>query len=177
MDSPLLKFLIGVLAGAALSFGYVRYNVELPGILQLPDRARGNLISTAIEDQLYDLDADAATRRRALEIYLANRAADAALADAEAGHPFLSALHRARARREARQLLLALPAFDETLAKPALRSALERKHGTRDANVLKQRMLADALARKPFLKRWLEKAGRPTAGDGLRPGLQATARE
>ena len=70
----MLKFILGVVFGAGLAVGYVRYNVELPEYLQLTDKLRGNLVSTATEFELYDLDQDIATRRRALEILFANRA-------------------------------------------------------------------------------------------------------
>lgn len=150
------KFIVGVLMGAMLAFGYVRYDFELPGILRLPERLHGNLVSSAVEQDLYDLDRSPAERTRALEIYFTNRAADAAALDASADHPFLNALYRERATREARQLVLSWPALDKTLDQPALRTALERKHGTTDTLALKQLMLHEALSDKPFLKHWLE---------------------
>lgn len=165
------RFLIGVLFGVVLSVGYVRYELELPAWLQLADRLRGNLVSTAIEAELYDLDRDAASRRRALEVYFDHRAADAAKLDAEAGHPFLTALHRQRAAREARALTAEWSAFGAVLAKPELRSALEKRHATADDDTLKRRMLAASLKGKPFLERWLAANG----GDGA--DLLATLRK
>ena len=50
----MLKFVLGVVFGALMSFGYVLYNIELPEVFQLPDILRGNLISTATEATLYD---------------------------------------------------------------------------------------------------------------------------
>jgi hypothetical protein len=171
----MLKFILGVIAGALLSFGYVRYNVELPGLVQLPDRLRGNLVSAATESELFDLDAPPDVGRRALEVYFANRPQDAAALDAAAGHPFLAALHRDRAQRQARQVSLAWTAFDEGLSKPALRAALERKHATTETAALKQAMLEEALGRKPFLKSWLEKNRLPTRGEALRQALRTVA--
>ena len=162
----MLKFILGVLFGAGLAVGYVRYNVELPDYLQLSDKLRGNLVSTATEGQLYDLDLDIATRRRALEILFANRAEFAVEVDQEFGHPFLSALYRKRAIREARLLRGQWSAYDEGLAKDNLRAALERTHGSSDPLVLKQRMLQAALAKSyPFLESWLKKEGEPI-GEG-----------
>lgn len=66
----MLKFILGVLFGAGLAVGYVRYSIELPEYLQLTDKLRGNLVSTATEGELYDLGRDIETRRRALEIFL-----------------------------------------------------------------------------------------------------------
>lgn len=161
------RFVLGVVFGALAAIGYVRFDVVLPAWLQLPDLLRGNLVSTATESELYDLERDLTARSRALEVYFANRAREAARVDLEAGSPFLQALYRRRAAREARQLKGEWNAFDEVLAKPALRTAMERKLGTSDAEALKLQMLADALDRKPFLKRWLEQSAAPVARDSL----------
>lgn len=164
----MLKFFLGVVFGAVMSFFYVHYNIQMPAFLQLPEILRGNLISTATEATLYDLDAADAERQRALEIYFDRRARDAANIDAAYGYPFLAALHRERAARQARQLSMAWSAFDDVLSKPALRSRLAEKHGTDDNEALKRAMLIDALARKPFLKRWLEKTSGPVTAENLR---------
>lgn len=162
-------FVTGLAAGAALAFGYVHFGAELPGWLTLPDRLKANLISTTVEDRLYDLSAPADAQRRALEVYFDNRAKDAAAHDAAAGHPFLSALRRARAKREARQLVTAWGGYDLALAKPSLRQALERKHGSGDDHALKAAMLAEALAKRPFLSAWLRA---DPAHDAARPVLE-----
>jgi hypothetical protein len=160
----MLKFILGVLFGAGLAIGYVRYNVELPEYLQLTDKLRGNLVSTATEFELYDLEQDLATRQRALEILFANRAEFAVEVDAEFGHPFLKSLYRRQAIREARLLRGQWSAYDTALAQPALKARLEQVHGTADSEVLKQRMLASALEKDyPFLKSWLEKNGEPSS--------------
>ncbi|MEZ5774688.1 MAG: hypothetical protein R3D33_08315 [Hyphomicrobiaceae bacterium] len=162
----MLKFLAGLVLGMVLAVAYVRFDVELPAFLQIADRLQGNAVSSAIEADLYDLDADAGRRMRALEIYFANRAADAARADAEAGHPFLKALERARLRREAREVLAMDEAAGKALGQPGLRAALERKHGTRDEAMLRRAMTADAVASRPFLDGWLKReAGIPASED------------
>ena len=171
----MFKFVLGVVFGAVMSFVYVHYNIQLPAYLQLPDILRGNLISTATEETLYDLDAGKAERQRALEVYFDNRAQDAARIDAAYGHPFLTALHKERASRHARQLSMAWSAFDEALSKSALRQTLERKYGTDDADALKRAMLMDALERKPFLKQWLEKTNGPVSAGKLRDLLKAAS--
>lgn len=158
----MLKFILGVVFGAGLAVGYVRYNIELPEYLQLPDKLRGGLVSTATEGVLYDLDRDIAERRRALEVMFANRPDHAVKVDAEFEHPFLEALYRRRAVREARRLRGQWSAYDVGLDKPALREVLERAHGSSDTLVIKQRMLVKALNESyPFLKQWLEKKGEP----------------
>jgi hypothetical protein len=149
------KFLAGMVAGTLLAILYVLFNVQLPEFLQIPGLVKSGVISTSTEAQLYDLDDDDAARQRALEVYFDNRAHDAATLDAEYGHPFLDALHRARATREAHQLSLRWEALDAALEQPALRQSLETKHGTTDTLALKQAMLWDALDDTPFLKQWL----------------------
>lgn len=171
----MLKFLLGVVFGALMSFVYVYYNIQLPAVLQAPDKLRGNLVSTATEDALYDLDAESAAKQRALEVYLANRSDDAAKIDAAFGHPFLAALYRERASHLARQLSMSWHAFDEVLSKDALRKTLETKHRTSDPDALKRAMLMEALERKPFLKRWLEKTAGPVTTDNLRDMIEKAA--
>lgn len=161
------KFLAGMVAGAVLAILYVLFNVQLPGFLQIPALVRGGVISTATEATLYDLRENGAARLRALEVYFDNRASDAAEIDASAGHPFLNALHRARATREARILSSRWEAFDQALAQPALRKSLERKHGTSETLQLKQAMLWDALDETPFLKAWLAASYGPQSSDTL----------
>ena len=74
----------------------------------LPETLRANLVSTAVESQIFDLSAAADVRRRALEIYIQSRPAHTAAVDAEMGHPLLAALQRRRAMIEARQMLTAV---------------------------------------------------------------------
>ena len=164
----MLKFILGVLFGAGLAVAYVRYDLELPEYLQLTDKLHGNLVSTATEFELYDLEQDLAKRRRALEILFANRADFAVEVDAQFGHPFLKSLYRRQAIREARLLRGQWSAYHTALEKPALRERLEQRYGTSDTEVLKQRMLASALAKDyPFLKSWMEKNGEPTGESEL----------
>ncbi len=171
----MLKFILGVVFGAVMSFVYVHYDIQLPSYLQMPDVLRGNLVATATEATLYDLDADNAAQQRALEMYFENRARDAVKVDTAFGHPFLTALHRERATRKARQLSMVWHAFGETLSKEALRSTLEKKYGTSDTDGLKRAMLMDALDRKPFLKRWLEKTSGPVTAENLRDLLKSAS--
>lgn len=152
----MFKFFAGVLIGLVLAISYVRFNVQLPPILQLPNDLRGGVISTAAENDLYDLDGDEQRRRRALEVFFANRPGAAAEADAEAGYPFLKSIHTARAVREARQLRSQWHGFDVAFEKPGLRAALERHYGEREADQLKRLMLFEELTARPFLKQWLE---------------------
>ena len=150
----MLKFFTDTALGALLAFVF---GLEPPAIVKLPEKLKANLVTTAVETDLYDLNATDDVHERALKIYFDNRAGDAAKLDAKAGHPFLAALHRERARREARKLLVAWDAYDDVLAQPALRATLERKHGLSDDDALKRAMLMDALGEEAFLKAWLKK--------------------
>lgn len=174
----MLRFVLGIVAGALLSIAYVRFDAAPLKFMGLPGDLAGNVVSTATESVLYDLDANAAARRRALEVFFANRSQDAARIDSEAGYPLLHAIHRERVTREARQLLGQWSGYDAALSKPALRQALERKHGSTTGDALKRAMLADGLDRELFLKRWLAQQGLSTTTDGdkLLAALRAAAR-
>ena len=67
-------------------------------------------------------------------------------------------------------------AYDEVLAKPALRATLERKYGESGDEALKHAMLMDALAKQPFLKAWLEHAHGEVTATNLRARLTETAK-
>ena len=173
----MLKFFTGTAIGVLLAFLFVHYNWQPPAVLDLPEKLKKNVVSTAVEGDLYDLSANIETRERALEIYFKNRASDAVKADAAAGHPFLDALYRARARREAGQVAGQWSAYDAALAKPALRGTLERKYGFNETDALKRAMLMDALNRKPFLKTWLEANAAPLSPENVRDVLRETANQ
>ena len=88
VETAMLKFFIGTALGALLSFVFVRFGLEPPAIAKLPEKLKANLVTTAVEADLYDLDAEAEVRERALKIYFDNRAGDAAKLDATSGTPF-----------------------------------------------------------------------------------------
>ncbi len=169
------KFILGVILGSLLAVGYVRFGWELPEFLQLSDRLHGNMVSTAIEFDLYDLNASEEKRRRALEVFFSSRPRDAVALDAAAGHPYLDALYRTRAAREARQLKLQGAAIDKTLAQPAMRAVLEREHGTTDTVRLKQEILLESLSRYPFLNEWLRAEKRAVTVETLDSVLSEVA--
>lgn len=156
------RFLLGLLMGIALSFSYVRWGIALPDFLTLPDRLRGNIVSTAVEEDLYDLDQPIEIRRRALEVFFESRAKFAVEVDAEYGHPLLNTLYRKRATHEARLLRGQWDDFSKALDKPMLRSMLEKKHGVSDEIALRQAMLFSAYQEKTFLVRWISAQGGKT---------------
>ncbi len=164
----MLKFFLGLFAGALLSFVYVRYDVELPEWMQLPHVLRENIAATAALSDLYDLSRGEDVRRRALEVYFQTQAKKAAQLDADYGHPFFKNLYHKEATRQARILQQAWSAFDVALSKPALRSSFERKYGVSDPLALKQAMLAEQLRKKhKFLASWLKKTYGDVPNDQL----------
>jgi hypothetical protein len=173
----MLKFFLGLFAGIIGSVTYVYFNVQLPEFMQLPGLLKDNIVSSTTEEALYDLGGEATGRQRALEIYFASRPAEAAQLDADSGHPLMGALYAQRATREARQVSMMWSAFDVALEKPALRQALERRHGTTDTEALKLTMLLDAIGDRPFLKSWLEQAYGPVTADNVRARLAAASVE
>jgi hypothetical protein len=172
----MLKFLTGLATGVFFAVVFVRYDLALPAIFDLPDKVKKNVVSTAVEGDLYDLANDGPTRGRALAVYFKNRAGDAVKVDAAAGHPFLNALYHARASREARELGGQWTAYDKVLAKPALRATLKAKHGVSDTDALKRAMLWQAYGRKPFLKSWLEQKHGSVSVEALRDLLSDVSR-
>ena len=171
----MLKFILGVVFGAVMSILYVNYNVRLPAFMHVPDMLRGNLVATATEATLYDLDAPEAARQRAVEVYFSNRASDAAKIDTAYGHPFLTTLHKERVAQHAQRLMLAWNGFDMALSQEHLRQRLETKHGTTDRDALKLALLLETLERKPFLKRWLEKTGGPVTAENVLARVKAVS--
>jgi hypothetical protein len=170
-EDGMAKFLIGLLLGIALAFGYVRWGLSMPGIAQLPEKLRGNIISTAVEGELYDLDKPLEVRRRALEVFFQNRAKFAVEVDAEFSHPFLNALYLRRVIREARILRGYWDAFDRLFEQPALRAALEKQHGTTDEIALKQAMLFEKFSEELFLAQWVAEHEGEVTPEGLLPLL------
>lgn len=152
------RFFLGLFSGALLSFLYVRYDIELPAWMQLPQLLQENVAASAALSDLYDLSAPEDVRKRALEIYFQTQSKRAVEVDAAYGHPFFKSLYRREVTREARILRQAWGAFDVALEKPALRATYERKYGLSDTVVLKQALLATQLKKKhKFLASWLEK--------------------
>ena len=167
----------GLAAGLALAVAYVHWGISPPALLEAPARLKGNLVATAVEERIYDLDATSEEQGRALEVFIQNRPKDAVALDAELGRPLLLGLQRERARREAVQMLSAWAAFDAVLAEPGLRTALERKHGTTDATALKQAMLAERIARAAYLAKWLARDGGALRADQMVQRLRDVARK
>ena len=168
----MLKFVIGLVIGLALAFGYVRWGVGAPGLVQVPQQLRGDIVASASEGDLYDLGKPLEARKRALEVLFQNRPQFAADVDSEFGYPFLHALYVRRVIHDARLMLGEWKAYDAVLAKPALRSALEKTYGTGDETAIKRAMLMEKLKKEPFLSQWIAQEEGPVTPETLLPTLK-----
>lgn len=171
------QFIGGLMAGILLSLFYVHWGWRTPDILNLPKMLRGNIVSTSVDEILYDFRADPVERRRAQEVFFENRAKFASEIDQEYGNPFLGALQRHRAMHEARQLSSSLSANQEALKQPALRAALERKYATTETQSLLDRMAQESLSRQPYLMSWMDKEGLSVEARSLRGALARIAQD
>ena len=122
------KFIAGAFFGLVLSVAYVWHGVKLPDWIELPEVLQGSLKTAATDNALYDLNAPADRRRRALEVYFANQAERASQIDQSLAHPILNELMRRRVKRRAQVLRGLWSAYDQALNKPALRKVLVKKH-------------------------------------------------
>ena len=162
------NFVAGTVCGVMLSIGYVWYDVSPPSWLELPGLFQRSLKAAVVDEALVDPEVSEATRRRALEVYFANQAERAAALEAELGFPLTRAMQTRRVKRAAQRLLTRWSGYDEVLKQPALREAMSQKHGAPDDDMLKRRMLMEALAEQPVLTAWLKERSRvPTEANVL----------
>ena len=160
------NFFAGTVFGLGLSVAYVWYDVSLPKWLELPGVFQESIKAAVADEALFDPNAPADMRRRALEVYFANQSKRMAAIEIELGYPLTSQIQRRRIGRAAQVLRSMWSAFDTALSKPSLRAALVKKHGDGSDEVLKRRMLLSALRKKPSLMSWIEKHhGAPTEGN------------
>jgi hypothetical protein len=108
--------------------------------VKLPETLTANLMTTAVEADLSDLNAaEGRARARAKSHFRQQRG--------RRGTRSWRRNTRERARREAAKLVAAWRGYDDVLAQPALRATLERKDGVSEDDALKRAMLMDALGK------------------------------
>jgi len=156
-DSPsIMKFIGGVLFGVIMTFLYVRYAWTMPEVAQFPGRITEAAIITTAEMDLFSPDVSDDVRRRALSIVMSQKADEFVAIDLELGSPLMEDVLRREALRESKLLKHQMSAFGMAIDKPALRKALERKHGkTEDDEELKRRMLLSAIHEDEFTSWYL----------------------
>lgn len=151
-DSPsVMRFIGGVFFGVVMTLGYVRYAWTMPDVAQLPGKITEAAVVTTAEIDLYDPRAAPEVRRRALAVVMSQNPELFVEIDHELGGRLMEETLRREALRETKLLKHQMSAYDIAIDKPALREALERKHGsTSDDEELKRRMLLSALRDEDF---------------------------
>jgi len=156
-DSPsVLRFMAGVLFGVLMTFLYVRYKWTMPEVVQLPGKISEAAVVTTASMNLFSPTAPDDVRRRAFTVVMTHKAEEFVKLDQELGSPLLNEVLRREAVRESKLLKHQMSAYNVAMDKPALRSALERKHGRTDDNEeLKRRMLLSAVHDEEFTSWYL----------------------
>ena len=149
------KFLVGMLAGVALTGLYVRFGYKLPGILGLGKKLSENAIVTTAEIDLYDHEQAEDVRKRALAVVIGQRPELFMELDASGGNRIYEEVLRRKAVREAKLLKGRLTAYDAALSKPALRRHFEKKHRVSGTETLKRSMLKSDLRDEDYLYGYL----------------------
>lgn len=157
-DSPsITRFMIGVLFGVFMTFAYTRYAWKMPEVVQLPAKITEAAISTTAAMDLFSPTAPDDVRHRAFSVVMSQQADDFAEIDKELGSPLMKEVLRREAVRESKLLKHQMSAYQVALDQPALRKALERKHGqTDDDEELKRRMLLSAVREEEFTNWYLQ---------------------
>jgi hypothetical protein len=157
-DSPsITRFMVGVVFGVFMTFAYTRYAWKMPEVVQLPAKITEAAISTTAAMDLFSPTAADEVRHRAFSVLMSQQADDFAEIDKELGSPLMQEVLRREAFRESKLLKHQMSAYQAALEQPALRQALERKHGrTDDDEELKRRMLLSAVREEEFTNWYLE---------------------
>ena len=157
-NSPsVIKFMGGVLLGVTMTFVYVRYAWTMPKVAQLPVKLTEAAVVTTAAMDLFSPRSSDDVRRRALSVVMSQKSAEFVEIDHELGSPLMEEVLRREAFRESKLLKYQMPAYRMALDQPALRKALERKHGrTEDDEELKRRMLLSAIREKEFTSWYLQ---------------------
>ena len=186
--SPIWKFLGGLALGVGLTYAYVRFGYSLPSVLKLGEKVKSNAIVTTADVDLYDHKAPLEVRQRALAVVVGQQPELFIEIDNATNHVFLEDVLRRKAVRRAKLAKGSFDAYDVALDKPALRRFLEKKHGAKDTDTLKRRMLIAAIQDDEYLHRYLrarfQQATRDELADlvlnvyrnGLKPQPSMTAK-
>ncbi len=151
-----LRFVGGVVLGAAMTFAWVRYSWQMPQVMQLPGKITEAAVVSTAQVDLFRPDASDDTRLRALAAVIGQQPYEFAKMDQELGGQIMEEVLRREAVRRARLLKQQFAAYDVALDQPALRRMLERKHGhTGDRTRLRRRMLAAEIRDDAFLSWYL----------------------
>lgn len=151
------KFIVGVLFGVVLTYLYVRFGYQLPGVARLPATLSAEAIVATAESTLYDVNAPPENRRRALAVIVGQRPELFVDVNDQLDDRFYDEVIRRRAVREAKLLKASHSAYGKVLAKSALRAVYEKRYAETNDERIKRRMLIDAIRDKPLLSEWLDR--------------------
>lgn len=150
-----VRFLIGVGVGIAITWGYVRFGFELPGIADLPGQVMSGAISMTADADLENWELPLEARQRAAAVVFAQNPDRLIEIDNALDHAVLNELWRKKAVRRAQILNSTCTGYDKVLAQPALRDRHERKFNTADPDFIKARLLAQDIRDDGFLQGYL----------------------
>lgn len=153
--SGLGKFIGGLLLGAILTGGYVRYAFELPEILTVGDKLAEATIVTTAEVDLYDLNNSLEIRERAMSVVLGQQPEKLIEMNQQFDGLLIDELYRRKATRKAMLLKQTFDAYNKAFEQPALVKTLETKYGRSDPEELRRRMLWERLSEDDFLLAYL----------------------
>jgi len=149
------RFLIGVGVGIAITWGYVRFGFELPGIADLPGKVTSAAISMTADADLENWELPLEGRQRAAAVVFAQNPDRLIEIDNALDHAVLNELWRTKAVRRAQILNSTCTGYDKVLSQPALRDRYERKFNTTDPDVIKARLLEQEIREDLFLHGYL----------------------
>lgn len=157
-DSNLLtKIVCGALMGVALTWAYVRFGFELPGVARIGAKVTSEAVIATAEVDLYDVHAPLQTRQRALAVVMGQKPELFIEVDGALGNQFFEEVIRRKAVRQAKLLKGRLRAYDMALDKPALRAMYEKRFHVKDTEILKRRMLLADVRDEEILHRYLKR--------------------
>ncbi|MCH2210066.1 MAG: hypothetical protein MK110_02105 [Fuerstiella sp.] len=156
-ESPsIMKFIGGVLLGIVMTFVYVRYSWKMPEVTTFPGKITEAAIVTTAGIDLFRPEAGDDVRRRAFSIVMSQKSDELVEIDRELGSPLMEELLRRKAFRQTKLIRHQMSGYETVLNQPALRKALETKHGkTEDDEQLKRQMLLSAIHEEEYTSWYL----------------------
>ena len=154
-SDPFWKFLTGLLVGVGMTWGYVRFGFQLPGVVGLPGKVTSAAISVTADADLENWDLPLRSRQRAAAVILGQNPDQLIALDESLDHAILSEMLRLKATRRAKIAKATYSAYDTALQQPAIREQYERRYGTTDAEVIKQKWLQRDVSEDEFLHGYL----------------------
>ncbi|MFK7819768.1 MAG: hypothetical protein AB8G99_13695 [Planctomycetaceae bacterium] len=149
--NPLGKLILGVLIGVGITYAYVRFGYKPPAVVQLAANVTDKAVSATATETLYSPSATVQERTRALAVYLGKEPEELIDINQSLNGRIMNEALRRKALKQAKVLKQQFSAYDVALKQSSLRRRLEQKYGETNKNVLKRRMLADAIREEEFL--------------------------